>query len=111
MLERPWPIVEPTATEPAVAAICASIPGPLDCVAACAWGGTGGACDGWGAVPGWGAAAVCAGRVCWGAGVGAGRDAGRLERDERWVDENQPVARWERTRIGLTAIVEESGAG
>ena len=77
MLERPWPIVEPMATEPAVAAIWAIIPGPLD---GAAWlvaaAGGGGA---WvGAYPE-GAAAVAAPRD--GAGAGAeGREAteGRL---------------------------------
>ena len=50
--EMPWPIVDPTATEPAVAAICPSRPGPEEawaCVGAevCAGGaGAGGACVG-----------------------------------------------------------------
>jgi len=35
MLERPWPMVEPTATEPAVAAIWASMPGCFGWAAAC----------------------------------------------------------------------------
>lgn len=49
MCERPWPIVEPTATDPAVAAICASMPGclgwawPWACAAAA---GGEGACAG-----------------------------------------------------------------
>jgi len=47
----PWPIVDPTATEPAVAAICPSRPGPEE-----AW-----ACVGGDVVAG-GAGAECA---CW----------------------------------------------
>ena len=51
MDERPWPIVEPTATEPAVAAIWASMPGPAEAAGAagaevCAGGA--GAAGAWG---------------------------------------------------------------
>jgi hypothetical protein len=84
----PWPIVEPTATEPAVAAICASIPGPLEaCVCAGAAGaevfaggaGAGGAC--WA-----GKAAVEAPREGALAGAGAEREVvGREERDWRGI--------------------------
>lgn len=49
-----WPIAEPTATPPAVAAICPNNPGP--CEGAGAAGGAGAGGEG---------AAVLAGRVLW----------------------------------------------
>lgn len=84
MDEMPWPIVEPTATEPAVAAICAIIPGPRLEVCACAvagvcagGAGAGGACCA-------GRAAVEAPREGALAGFAAGREVvGREERDWR----------------------------
>jgi len=76
----PWPIVDPTATEPAVAAICPSRPGPEEawaCVGVeVAAGGAGaeGAC--------WvGYAAVAAPREGALAGAGARREVVGRERD------------------------------
>lgn len=79
MLERPWPIVLPMATLPAVAAICAIIPGCLVAPAAAAAPGWGTGAEG--AWPGTGGAAVLEALRVWVFCAGAeGRAAGR-ERD------------------------------
>jgi hypothetical protein len=76
----PWPIVDPTATEPAVAAICPSRPGPEEvfpCVGAeVAAGGGGAECACW-----VGYAAVAAPREGALAGARAGREVVGRERD------------------------------
>ena len=103
MLDRPWPIVEQTATDPAVAAIWASIPGCCvpDCGAELAWGtfagGAGGALE----PNADGAAAVLALRDCTGADLGA--DA----RGRDWRCRELFSISWEYTRHfgGRTAIV------
>lgn len=70
MEESPWPIVEPTATEPAVAAIWAIIPGwPLDAVVVGWAPACGGAAAGGAERAAGGAATVEAERVCAGAGM------------------------------------------
>jgi hypothetical protein len=118
MLEIPWPIVEPMATEPAVAAICAIIPGCLGWAAeaAAAAGGAGGGAR---AYPAGDAAAVEALRV-W-AGADAARGAGREERDERYDwDQKMNKMRFEDTyghdggwKLGVVVdgkeILEKSG--
>jgi hypothetical protein len=76
----PWPIVDPTATEPAVAAICPSRPGPEEAWA-CAGaevvaGGAGAECAFW-----VGYAAVAAPREGALAGALAGREVVGRERD------------------------------
>lgn len=104
MLERPCPIVDPMATEPAVAAIWAIMPGP--CWAGAWTAGGGGAAYVWG-----GAAIVEAWRVCWGAGAGAGRAAGRDERDWRYEGERLSVKRahrQERRRELTGMMIRES---
>jgi hypothetical protein len=78
----PWPMVDPTATEPAVAAICASIPGPEEawvCVGADVFAGGAGA-EGARWV---GKAAVAAPREGALAGAAAGREVVGRERDWR----------------------------
>lgn len=76
-------MVDPTATDPAVAAICAIIPGPLE-----VWdvAGGAGACAGLLCAAAGGIAAVWAPRDWVGAGA-AGLAAGREERDERYEED------------------------